>query len=149
MRVSQRAQFSTKRSRGVPFLKERAERASRKGRSACEPLQPSSTNLRLSMTGHRQSARAGVPTRPRCVSRHGWVAVNRPRKPDRRSERDAMCLSVSRGLGRGGEWRSRLIKLPLASGPAPQAAFLGVSPIPRSRTQAPPSERRRRSGWGS
>ena len=96
------------------------------------------TNIRLSMTGHRQSVRAGVPTRPRCVSRHGRVVVSRPQKLDRRSERDAMCLSVARDLCRGVEWRSRLIKLPLASGPALQAAFVGMSPIPRSRTQAPP-----------
>ena len=47
------------------------------------------------MTGHRRSARAGVPTRQRCGSRHGRVAVSRPRSRARRGERDAACLSVA------------------------------------------------------
>ena len=144
-----RGRGSTKRSRGVPVLKERAKRASREGRSACEGLQPEATNTRLSMTGHRQSARDGVPTRPRCVSRHGRVAVNRPRSRVRRSERDATRLSAPR-CPPGIEWRTPTIKLPLASGPAPQTDSERVSPTRRTGVQAPPAaSASARAGRGS
>ena len=106
---------------------------SREGRSTCEDLHPGATNRRLSMTGHRQSVRAGVPTRPRRVSRHGRVAVNRPRSRGRRSERDATRLSAPR-CPPGIEWRTPTIKF-----------AAGVWPYATSRLRAgesPPTDRR-------
>ena len=95
------------------------------------------------MTGHRQSARAGVPTRPRCVSRHRRAAVNRPRSRVWRSERDAPRLSAPRCLP-GIDRRTPTIRLPLASGPAPQAGFERMSPIPSDDPACKPRPQRAR-----
>ena len=112
-------------------------------------MQPSATTLRLSMTDHGQSTRAGVPARPRCVSRRGQVAVSRPRSRVRRSERDATCLSVARVLC-GVEWQTPTIELSLASGPAPRADSERVSPTRRAGVQAPSSaSASARAGRGS